>query len=61
MVGFASWRRGRRVRLRANAGDWWRFQEELAALREKVEKLEKENTVYKHENDKLESKVRVMR
>ncbi|XP_043225298.1 unconventional myosin-XVIIIa-like isoform X2 [Amphibalanus amphitrite] len=31
--------------------------EELATLRERVEKLEKENTVYKHENDKLESKL----
>ncbi|XP_037086110.1 unconventional myosin-XVIIIa-like isoform X2 [Pollicipes pollicipes] len=31
--------------------------EELLALREKVEKLEKGNTVYKHENDKLESKL----
>ena len=37
----------------------WRPQEELSALREKVEKLERDNTAFKHDNDRLESKVRV--
>ena len=46
------------LRVSSHVCSWTCCQEELAALREKVEKLEKDNTVYKHENDKLESKVR---
>lgn len=34
------------------------LQDELEALKNKVEKLENERTVLKHENDKLEAKVR---
>lgn len=35
----------------------FRFQEELEALRTKLEKVETERNTLKHDNDKLEAKV----